>query len=360
VIEKIPLIALSALAAVVTFVVQGSRGAMAGLEAIPLGDRVSNALLAYVGYLGGALWPARLSVFYPHAGATASPAAVTGALALLVLLTGSALALLRRRPAIAVGWLWFLGMLVPVIGIVQVGEQAMADRYMYLPLIGLGIVAAYGPPESFFEAARRRGAAAALGLLVLLAFAWATHQHLPVWTDGVTLMRQALRSAGPNAFVHMGLGVALQRDEQHREAAQHFEQSLALDPRSAEAWVGLADALASLGDTGAARDAFARAGELPRSPRTQLQLHAGVGHALLTEGEHEEAARRFELALALEPERGRGRLHGLLAQSLFATGRTKEAHRHYRLALAIDPALTKARANFGFALMDAGELDEAL
>jgi hypothetical protein len=190
-LEKVPLLALSAALSVVTFVAQRDVGAMVEIEALPLRERMGHAVISAVAYLGKAVWPAGLAVIYdrpelPGGGAIAAAAGLLGAITLV------ALVMARRRPGVIVGWLWFLGMLVPVLGLVQVGRQSMADRFMHLPLIGLSIAVAWAWPESLWSrpASRRAGAGIAVALLAACAAVSITQARH--WRNTLTLFERAL------------------------------------------------------------------------------------------------------------------------------------------------------------------------
>jgi tetratricopeptide (TPR) repeat protein len=234
VVEKWPLFALVALLSAVAVIAQRSAGSVADLRELPLAARFANIPVAYVGYLAKAFWPAGLAVFYPHPEAGLSAGRVVGCLALLLALTALALRGWRRRPAPAVGWLWYLGTLVPVIGLVQVGSQALADRYTYLPLVGLAIGVGWGAPElaaRLLPEPRRRAAllaAAAIACIAVLSVA--TSRQLRHWRDSEALMRHALAVTGDNAVAHAHLGIALLERGQVEEAIVHWREATRVEP----------------------------------------------------------------------------------------------------------------------------------
>jgi len=247
IVEKVPMLVLVAAASAVTFVVQRSRGAMTELGEYPLGHRLMNAAEAALAYVGDAFWPTRLAVFYPHPGLAISPWKA-GACALgLVAISAVALRLRRSRPYLCVGWLWYLVTLLPVLGIVQVGLQARADRYTYIPLIGLGIALAWGAVDLANALRLPRRALAALAGVALAALCVGTRQQLRHWRDTVTLFERAVAIAPDSAVANHNLGLALVNAGRALDARPHLERAIGLGAESAEARAGLAVAYEELG-----------------------------------------------------------------------------------------------------------------
>jgi hypothetical protein len=238
--EKLPLLAMSAASSVVTFLVQREGGAMRTLATVPFGFRMENAALAYVEYLAKTFWPARLSVLYSYP-ASISALQLLGALSILAAITVAALLTLRRRPYILVGWLWFVGMLVPVIGLVQVGGQALADRYTYMPLIGVFIIVAWGLRD--LPARIPRGAVEAIALVVVLVCAFRSRAQAQYWSDGETLWRHAVELAPNDALARNNLGVDLADRSRIPEAIEQYRVSLQLKPDNSDARFNLGNAL---------------------------------------------------------------------------------------------------------------------
>jgi tetratricopeptide (TPR) repeat protein len=252
VLEKLPLFALVAGMSGVALIAQRSAGAVADLTQLSLPARLANAPVAYATYLGKTFWPSGLAVFYPHALQSLPGWRIAAALALLVLLTALALRAARRHPAFCVGWFWFLGTLVPMIGLVQVGSQAMADRYMYLPLIGLALAVSWGVPDlaaRWIPDARRRRAALAVAACACIAALGATSSHqLRHWRDSEALMRHALAVTQGNHIAHAHLGIALLERGEVAEAVAHWRDSARLAPRFLEVTNNLAWLLATTPD----------------------------------------------------------------------------------------------------------------
>ena len=389
-VEKLPLFVLVTLSSVATFVAQSRGGAVSSLAAVSFPERLAHAAVSLVVYLRMLVWPAGLAVFYPHRGAPA-PLDLAGALLLLAALTWGAWRARRSAPFLLVGWLWFVGTLVPVIGLVQVGEQAVADRYTYVPFVGLGLALAAGARQLARRHARAGRALAAAGALVLVALAPLARGQVGTWRDGATLFRRALDVTGENHVAERLLGTALLSSGDAAGAEPHLREAVRLRPGSAEALNALGVALTQLGrpgDAEAALEAFRRAavadpadaairnnlgnalaarGDAPGALaefREAVRLapgeaaghrNAGLTHAEL--GRFDEARRSLEEAARLEPEDAAtlGDLGNVLAQ----LGRVDEALARHREALRLDPSSRLARHNLARLLARAGRLDEA-
>lgn len=243
IMEKTPLLALSAASCVITYLVQQQGGATATLAGVPLSLRIENTLVVYVAYIKMMIWPFGLAVFYPHPGAGIPTWQVAASGIALAGITAFAVRGARRRPYLLVGWLWYLITLLPVIGIVQVGQQAMADRYTYLPLVGLFIVLAWLVPGRI----RRLGGSLALPAVVIVMMLLAGRQ-VGYWRDEVTLFRHAIDVTAPNAFARNCLGMALERRGEVANATREFSEAVRIDPELARAHSNLARCLAEQGD----------------------------------------------------------------------------------------------------------------
>jgi tetratricopeptide (TPR) repeat protein len=312
--EKIPLFLLAAASSVVTFLVQRAQGAMTLSDRIPLGLRVENALVSYAAYLGKAIVPARLAVYYPHT-AEAYPAwQVAGAALLLGGITWFAWRSGGTRPWLVVGWLWFLGTLVPVIGIVQVGSQAMADRYTYVPLIGLSAAVA-------FSAAESRNILAALLLVGAASWTALTWRQVSFWKDDRTLFGHLVQVMPENHLAHHILGCTYLREHRLDEATAEFKEALRLRPTYAEA-------------------------------------HSNMGMALELSGKPAEAAEEYETALRESPNLAEA--HHNLGRLLASQGHLEAGIAHLEAALKSNPDLVDAHVNLGNAYMLSSRIDEAV
>ncbi|MBM4018221.1 MAG: tetratricopeptide repeat protein [Planctomycetes bacterium] len=317
VLEKAPLALLAAASAAITLHVQ--QGAMRASQGIPLGIRLQNAAVSYVAYLWQMVWPARLAAFYPY------PPQIpawrwAGATALLAGLTVLAIWFGRRRRYLAAGWLWYLVTLVPVIGVVQVGSQAMADRFTYVPLIGIFVAVIWGAADA---AARWRGGRiglAAAAAAILAACMAATYVQAGFWRDTQTLFEHALRVTEGNFVAHAKIAGALARRGQLAEATAHYRDALSLNPWNAEA-------------------------------------HNGLGLVLVRQGQPQAAVEEFHRALAWEPDEPL--ILSNLGNALFLLGRLSEAAPYYRKALERDPQCANAHIGLGCVLLESGQLDAA-
>jgi Flp pilus assembly protein TadD len=299
-LEKLPLLGLSAASSALTLWAQSSCGSVSDLGALPLGARLSNALESTVLYVWKSVWPTGLCVPYPHPALegldVAWRPATWGAAAALGLATLGALLAARSRPWWSVGWFWFVGMLAPVIGIVQVGAQRMADRYAYLPQLGLLVALVFGLRQAF-PGERAGRVLVAAGLAAAAALSVLTVRQVALWKDTVTLLEHTLEVTGENPVAHANLGIAYLERGDHARAVHHLRARLASQP-SASMLVNLGVALAREGDELAAIEAFREAARL--SPRL-FDAHANLGSLLLARGEAREALEHLELAARERP-----------------------------------------------------------
>jgi tetratricopeptide (TPR) repeat protein len=335
-VEKIPLFVLAAAMGAITVYTQ--KRSLAGLEAVPFGRRVGNAFVSYVVYLGKTFWPAKLAAFYPLPNAVPWPKA-TAAAALLALITVLTLLRLRRSPWLAVGWLWFLGMLVPVIGILQVGRQGMADRYTYLPSIGLFLALVWEAAELAARSPTTRATRAALpaATLVLVAvLAVACRSQVDTWKNSLTLFGHAIAVTDGNYLAHLNYGVAMAHDGHDAEAMAEYYKALAIEPNMMEAQAALGTALHQQGRSAQALPHLRKAVRL-RPDSAQFRHTLAI--TLEDLGRHNEAIAELRKAVELNPrfadaEYGLGSIY-------LEQGKTAEALEHYQKALAINPDLTE-------------------
>jgi tetratricopeptide (TPR) repeat protein len=351
--EKAELFALALAAGVVTLIAQRAGGALQALDAVPLGARVANALVATVGYLRRALWPDGLAVFYPHPHGGLPAWQVAGAAALLLAATLASLRAWPRHGWLATGWLWFLALLAPVIGIVQVGGQAAADRYTYLPLVGLALALAWAACELAARSPARR-ALPALALAVLAAQGVATFRQVRVWRDTESLFTHALAVTERNTVAHVNLGIALARDGRLEPAEAHARAALALSPGFAHAHALLAEVRARQGRH---EEAIASYEAALRALPDTVSWHVEIGRALAALGRREQALARLERAVSLGPANASAL--GNLGRALFDAGRADAAIPRYREALRLRPDLAELHGQLGAALLARGEAREA-
>jgi tetratricopeptide (TPR) repeat protein len=385
-VEKLPLFGLAIATALITWIAQKDFGAVQGLERLSLGARLANALVSTVGYVGKALVPRDLAVFYPHPGDGLPVWQVAGAATLVAGVTLLAVLARTRRPHLFVGWFWYLVLLGPVIGIVQVGQAAMADRYTYLPLIGLGLAAAFSTSA---WSPRARAAAGAAGALVLVALAWGTTSQVRTWRDDYSLYEHALRVTGPNHVVLINLAVALNGDRRFAEAEALLERALRIAPTSVPGRGAMGDALRGQDRLGEAVDSYRRA--LAVDPGV-ARWHARLGDALAAAGRPEDGLASYRAALQIDPDWPEGRanlalalaalsrfdeaitayeealrrrpdsahVHGNLGVALARSGRRERAIEHFERALTLAPDLSTVHAQLGRALAQGGDVEGAL
>jgi tetratricopeptide (TPR) repeat protein len=337
VVEKVPLFLLVAASSVVTYLVQKTAGAVAELDAHPIGMRVENALISYVLYARNMFCPTRLAALYIHERPLPAWKAI-GAAATLAAVTLVAARQRRRRPWFLMGWLWFLGTLVPVIGLVQVGMQSMADRYTYVPLIGLFVVVAWGAAELVGLERRRDLAFAAVASAATLACAVLARRQVETWKDSVTLWRHAIDVAPDNAAAHNNLGSTLCDLGRFEEAAAAFRDFIRISPDDADAHHNLGYASMKLGRLDVAETELR---EAIRLDPTFADAHENLGYTLRLEGRLPEAVVQFEDALHLKPDFAAA--HRDLAGVLEEQGRIEDAIHHYDEALRLAPADAGAR-----------------
>jgi len=352
--EKVPLFALAAASSLVTFVAQQRGGATSLTYTVPLSSRIANALVTYVAYMGKMFWPTHLAVLYPY---RQTLTAGRWALAGLALAGISALVVwaARRRPYLPVGWFWYLGTLVPVIGLVQVGEQSMADRYTYVPLIGLFMMTVWGSADL---AAGRRYRQIGLGVfagMVLVGCVVGTWFQVRLWQSEVTLFQHALRVTRGSALAHNNLGLALSEQEEREAAIRHYREAIRIDPTYAKGHVNLAVALM---EQGAPREAIRHAREAVRLRPHMAKAHLNLGFVLDRQGEQTQAAAHYQEALRIDPHYATA--HYNLGGLLHRQGKLDQAAAHYGEALRIDPGYVEAYNNLGILRMQEGRLEEAV
>jgi tetratricopeptide (TPR) repeat protein len=266
IIEKIPLILLSIAASIITFLAQKDSQSVVSLELLSLQTRLSNAFVTYVKYIYKTLWPVDLAVLYPHPGAVPFDQLLVS-IVILIVITVIVLYYIRDYPYLFTGWFWYLGTLIPVIGIVQVGVQSMADRYTYIPLIGVFIMIAWGIPDLTKNWPFKKTViivSATVTFFVLMGTSWLQVQ---VWENSMTLFQRAIAVTKQNAVAHYNLGWVYTRQGNYKEAVFHYEEALKISPNYSNA-------------------------------------HNNLGHLLLWNGKIEDAIKEFQLALKAEPDHG--------------------------------------------------------
>jgi tetratricopeptide (TPR) repeat protein len=322
VFEKVPLVGLAIAASITTVLLQRQAGAMGdgASDAFPIGLRIGNAIVSYAAYLGQTVWPAGLAPFYPYPRSIPTVSVVVSLL-VLIGLSFAAVRAARQRPYVLVGWLWYVGMLVPVIGLIQVGQQSRADRYTYLPLVGIFFTVAWGVPELVARSRQPRSLIQAAAGLVVLAFAVTAWFQVETWRNSFSLWTHALEVTTDNDRAYNGLGAELGNRGKIDEAIGKFQEAIRINPSFADAHVNLAVALS-------------------------------------LQGKVAEAIPHYAEALRLQPGHREARNH--YAEALERVGRLDEAAQQYRLSLQMDPSQPEALAGLGLVLAQQGQLAEAL
>jgi tetratricopeptide (TPR) repeat protein len=344
VLEKIPFFVLAAVMSAVTYMVQEHTGMMDSLGNVPLGARIGNALVSYCRYGEKLFWPVDLAVFYPYPAHQAW---------YQVLLAGGILAGIsvfvfvyhEQLPYSLTGWLWYCGTLVPVIGLVQVGGQTMADRYAYIPSLGLLILVVWGTYDLTKRWRYHEIVLVGAGGMAIILCAGLTRQQLEYWRNSESLYRHALAVTENNYLAYHNLGLALFNESQIDEAINQYRRALYLEPDYAEAHYNLGSALAVKGQTA---EAISQFHEAIRIKSDCAEAHCNLGTALAKEGQLDEAADQYREALQLKPENAE--FHYDLGAALGMKGQIDEAIVEFQEALRLKPDYAAARANLAHAL----------
>jgi protein O-mannosyl-transferase len=299
ILEKIPLVGLSAVSGIVTFLAQ--RHALGWSEQLPISWRVNNALVTYVAYVWQMLWPTKLAVFYPHPENRLPLWEISVALAILVAITAGALGVRKKRPYLITGWLWYVGMLVPVIGVLQVGWQGRADRYTYLPQIGLYILATWAVVDFSVSWRRQREILAAGAAIIIGVLSWQAWIQTSFWRDNETLWTHALAVTSNNDVAQNNLGIVLLRNGKLDEAISRFQAAVNLRPENAPAHDNLAKAFLQKGQVAKAMVHYRKLLEIQPDNSEARNI---LGTVLIRQGRVREAIEQWQETLTVEPENG--------------------------------------------------------
>ena len=316
VFEKIPFLLLTIGLSIVTFIAQKSFGNMNYTDNLTLSTRFTNAMASYLEYLNKMIWPEKLTMFYPHPGNTLPVWQGIFSSVVLLSITIISIRFIRKAPYYAVGWFWYLGTLFPVIGIVQIGGQAMADRYTYLPLIGIFIIIAWGVPDLISNWRYKEKFLSILVVIIIPALLVTTWSQAGYWKNSITLFRHTIQLTDkkyPNlAIVHNNLGIALFAKKKKEEAIFHYKMAIKLKPNHTLA-------------------------------------HYNLGIAMSTDQKNEEAISHYKIAIRLNPNFANA--HYNLGVILVQTGDMKKATYHFSEALRLRPDFNKARDYFEYTLL---------
>ena len=372
--EKIPLFIFSAVFSIITFLVQQQGGTMRSLEMIPLRIRTANAMVSYVNYIQKMIVPTKLAVLYPHPG---NELPLSYAVIAAIALVGISMIIIhysRRRPYLAVGWLWYIGTLVPVIGLVQVGQQAMADRYSYIPLTGLFIIIAWGVPDVLSRWRHRNIALALIAASVLAGLMLTTRVQLCHWQNSLALFEHTINVTNNNHTAHNNFANALADEGKDEAAIAHYRKALQINPNYLMARYNLGN---SLGKLGKLNDAVAHLTEALRLDPGHADAHNNLGCVLLKQGKFDEAVSHFRQALNLKPNdlTVKNNLAGAIedrqkteqalnyytqANTLADQNKLDEAVEYYNKAIELKPNFIVARGRLGLTLAKKGNIDDAI
>ena len=387
VLEKIPLFFIVVGSCVITFFAQKSEGAVKSIAALPLKFRVENAVVSYVSYVLKAIWPHKLAVFYPHPGNTLPLWQIIGGALLIVAACYGAIRTAKKYPYILVGLFWYLGTLVPVLGLVQVGNQAMADRYTYIPLIGIFIIVTWGIPELFKKRRFRKVSLGISAVIILVALASKTFLQLNTWKNGITLFEHAVSVTENNYAAYNNLGTSYNSIDLDKaifyykaalkirpnfaaafynlgnvflengnidKAIHHYLKSLKIKPNYTAALNNLGEALTKKGDYDKANYYFKRALKTdPTGPDTCMNF----ANALFLQAKPDIAISLYKKILQTDSENADVRYN--LAYVLSSQKKYNEAIHHYNETLSIDSKYSKAHYNLGDIYLNQGKTEEA-
>jgi protein O-mannosyl-transferase len=351
--EKIPLLALSTASSIVTVLAQKRGHAIADLS-LSLGLRFANAAVGYVRYLGKTFWPVSLSVFYPHPGPSLTAWQTASAVCLLILITALVLLRLRQSPWLGVGWFWFVGTLVPVIGLMQVGAQAIADRYTYFPLIGVFLMVAWETPELLKGLRIGPRALGAAFMLVIVLLAGLTWRQLGFWKNDETLFRHANKVTKDNCVAKASLAEALLRKGELEDAYGLFQKTLQLCPNDQQSWYNLGLLQKNRGELPEAEYALREALRLKPG---YTMAWSNLGAVYLASSRVAEAIDALLEAARLAPEDASIRFN--LGSVYEKSGRFAEAIEAYQEAVRLKPDYAAAWNNLGIAYKNSGRIPEA-
>ena len=350
VLEKVPLFVLSAIFSVVAYMVQKQGGAVSSLARVSIDVRITNAITSYVTYLQHTVWPADLAVIYPHLGTDLPESRVLTSVIILLLTSIVIFHALPARPFLTTGWLWFIGTLCPVIGLIPFGVQMMADRFTYIPLIGVFVMVAWGIPSVFAS----KNVLAIGSIITVLASAGAAYIQTGYWSDSVTLFKRALEVTQNNPAAHSQLGVALRAQGDLAGAIDHYREALRINPQYLHAQGNLANALM---DSERADEAVQIFRQMLQSRPGDFRTITNLGMALKQTGQINEAIRWYQEAVRLAPNYVAGRRN--LGNALLQTGRIDEAISQYFASLQFDQGDPDVHHNLAIAFYSKGSYDLA-
>jgi len=321
ILEKIPLLILSLLWCAATFLSQKKIGALPDTTLVPMSIRIANALMVYLVYLEKTIWPTRMAVLYPYLTDALSPPYVTVYVLLLSGISAAVIRLSSRFKYLLTGWLWYLGTLVPVIGLIQVGSHSMADRYTYVPLTGIFIIAAWAAADVTAKWRYQKTVLTTASVIILAALFVCSRTQLKYWRNSIALFDHALKVTGDNSVMQYCLACSLKQQNRLDEAINHYRQTLLINP-------------------------------------AYYSANYNLGVILQSQGKLDEAIYHYKETIRKKPDYAEA--HNNLGILLKRKGRLDDAQAHFRQAVKLKPDFTEAYNNLGYVLRLQGKLNEAI
>ncbi len=353
--EKFVLIIIAAVFVILTLLAEHKWGVVKSFDMYPLRIRIGNAMVSYVNYIGKIFWPVNLSVFYPHPENALNYRLVFAAIGVLIGITVLIFSTGRSRRWLIVGWLWFFVTLLPVIGLIQIGLHAMADRYAYGTIIGIFIIVAWQSPKLFSRFRNIKPAIAIAGCLVIFVLAGLTRVQVGYWKDSITLFSHAAKVTSNNYWAHNNIGVTLVEHGQIYQAIGHYKKALEIEPNNSMILNNMGTALANAGQVG---EAILRYKQAIRSQPLDWNSRNNLGVAFLNQNQIEQAIVNFRQAVKLKP--GYVEAHNNWGIALASNGRIDEAIIQFKKVVQLDPDYAHAYNNLGNAFLDKQEFDKAM
>jgi protein O-mannosyl-transferase len=351
--EKIPLFLLTLVSAGITFYAQKHGGAVRSFDHLPLDKRLANITISYIDYITKFIYPNKLAIFYPYPDMIPWWKIIS-AIMTLALLTGLAIRFMHRSRYVIVGWLWFLGTLVPVIGLIQVGSQSMADRYMYLPMIGLSIIVAWGFPDLLAPIRRKRAVIGAMAVIIIPIASAITWRQIGYWQNSITLFSHAVKTMPDNILAHAKLGETLSKQGKFMQAIAHYKFVLKKKPTHHDALINMGLTLLNMKNPSEAIGFFNQVLEIKQDDSQALRL---TGYAMAAQGNYEKAIPYYEIALSIEPSNSE--LYFLMGIAYNALANQTLAVKCYQKAIELKPDDTPASINLGNIYYRNGQMDLA-
>jgi tetratricopeptide (TPR) repeat protein len=347
--EKSPFIFLALISCIVTIWAQSNGGAIASLEKLPFLERIMNAIVSYIAYLLKIFWPVNLAVFYPYE--QFLPLwEVFGAASILLAISIAVIYFIKKAPFLFVGWFWYLGTLVPVIGLMQVGKQAMADRYTYLPSIGIGIMIVWSIVY-LLPKVKLRKIIIIPAAIILAALTFLTWQQCGYWKNSISLFNHVLQATKDNYLAHNNLGTALAAEGKKEEAIAHYRKAIEINPTFTIAHLNLGAALVAQGRIEEALAAI-------KMNPNQEEAHFHLGVVLAAQGRNEEAIAHYLVAIKINPNYDDA--HYNLANLLMKQGKIEEAIDNYSKAIKINPDHADAHCNLADVFVKQNKIGQAI